>query len=149
MQYIYTHCPFIYTHYAYKKLIQVNSMLCILDIIAVPVSPPNPNQNAYTSETLLRIIHDCGATFVLTSKQFANDKSIIKLIKKSTVPWHCEVATEIFTDQLGAKEGGSNSEIFTDQLGVGEGYSNSDIELDMAKPEHVPFLQYTSDSTGR
>ena len=112
----------------------------------MPVSPPNLNQSAYTSETLLRIINDCGAAFVLTSKQFANDKSIIKLIKKSPVPWHCEVATEIFTDQLGVGEGGSNSEIFIDQL---EGGNNSDIELDMAKPEHVPFLQYTSGSTGR
>jgi acyl-CoA synthetase (AMP-forming)/AMP-acid ligase II len=136
-------------------------MLCILDIVAVPVSPPNPYQSAYTSETLLRIIHDCGAAFVLTSRQFANDKSIIKLIQKSRpVPWHCEVATEIFTDQMDAGEGGSDSEIlgageggdselFADQLGAGEGGSDSDIELDMAKPEHVPFLQYTSGSTGR
>ena len=94
----------------------------------MPVSPPNPHQPDYSKETLERILHDCGAAFVLTSKEFANHKRIIEIIKTSPVPWHCEVDTEMLPEES------SDGEI--NQL------------LDQAKPEDIPFLQYTSGSTG-
>lgn len=77
---------------------------------------------------LIRIIHDCGAAFVLTSKEFANHKSITELLKSSPVPWHCEVDTEILPEEVSDNEAAKL--------------------LDMAKPEDIPFLQYTSGSMG-
>ena len=94
----------------------------------VPVSPPNPHQPDYSAEMLVRIIHDCGAAFVLTSKEFANHKSIVKLIRASPVPWHCEVATEMVPEESNDHE-----------------INNT---LDQAQLEDIPFLQYTSGSTG-
>ena len=98
-------------------------------LLTVPVSPPNPHQTGYSLEMLIRIVHDCGAAFVLTSKEFVNHESIIELIRTSPVPWHCEVATETLSEEE----------------------SNEDEikkKLDKAKPEDIPFLQYTSGSTG-
>ena len=95
--------------------------------LSVPVSPPSQYQADYSSEMLVQIIHDCGAAFVLTSKELASHKSIMELLKSSPVPWHCEVDTEILPEE--------ESET---KLPV----------LDRAKPEDVPFLQYTSGSTG-
>ena len=79
-------------------------------------------------DVIVRIIHDCGAAFVLTSKEFAIHENIIEVIKTSPVPWHCEVDTEMLPEES------SESEIY--QI------------LDQAKPEDIPFLQYTSGSTG-
>lgn len=79
-------------------------------------------------EMLVRIIHDCGAAFVLTSKEFANHKSIVEVMQTTSIPWHCEVATEILPEES------NESEI-------------SEL-LDKAKPEDIPFLLYTSGSTG-
>ena len=92
------------------------------------MSPPNPHQPDYSAEMLVRIIHDCGAGFVLTSKEFANHKNIVELIKSSPVPWHCEVATELLPDEPSDRE--------INEL------------LDQAQLEDIPFLQYTSGSTG-
>ena len=77
---------------------------------------------------LVRIIHDCGAAFVLTSKELASHKSIMELLKSSPVPWHCEVDTEILPEEASESE--------------------ATKLLDKAKPEDIPFLQYTSGSTG-
>lgn len=97
--------------------------------LTVPVSPPSQYQTDYSAEILVRIIHDCGAAFVLTSKEFATHKNITELLKSSPVPWHCEVDTEILPEE--ASEGEATK------------------LLDKAKPEDIPFLQYTSGSTGR
>ena len=94
----------------------------------VPVSPPNPHQTDYSMEMLVRIIHDCGAAFVLTSKEFANHKNIMEVMQTSSVPWHCEVTTEILPEES------SENEIH-------------DL-LDRAQLEDIPFLLYTSGSTG-
>ena len=77
---------------------------------------------------LVRIIHDCGAAFVLTSKEFATHKSIIEIVKNSPVPWHCEVDTEMLPEEASEDEASKL--------------------LDMAEPDDIPFLQYTSGSTG-
>ena len=95
----------------------------------VPVSPPSQYQTDYSSEMLVQIIHDCGAAFVLTSKEFATHKSIIELIKNSPVPWHCEVDTEMLPEEPGENEA-------------------IELLLDKAKPHDIPFLQYTSGSNG-
>lgn len=97
--------------------------------LTVPVSPPSQYQTDYSTEMLVRIIHDCGAAFVLTSKEFATHKSITELLKSSPVPWHCEVDTEILPEEASDNE--------------------ATKLLDKAKPEDIPFLQYTSGSTGR
>ena len=100
----------------------------ILSFPTVPVSPLSQYQADYSSEMLIRIIHDCGAAFVLTSKEFSNHKSITELLKSSPVPWHCEVDTEILPEEVSDNEAAKL--------------------LDMAKPEDIPFLQYTSGSMG-
>ena len=101
--------------------------LLLFSFLTVPVSPPSQYQADYSSEMLVRIIHDCGAAFVLTSKEFASHKSITELLKSSPVPWHCEVDTEILPEE--------------------ESKTKLPV-LDKAKPEDIPFLQYTSGSTG-
>lgn len=102
--------------------------LLLFSFLTVPVSPPSQYQADYSSEMLVRIIHDCGAAFVLTSKEFASHKSITELLKSSPVPWHCEVDTEILPEEASESE--------------------ATMLLDKGKPEDIPFLLYTSGSTG-
>ena len=76
---------------------------------------------------LVKIIHDCGAAFVLTSQKIAAQDNIIKVVENSPVPWHCEMAIVKVAEETSGAEPA--------------------VALDQAKPDDIPFLLYTSGST--
>ena len=96
------------------------------------MSPPNAYNIVYTTETLLRIVYDCEATCVLTSDQFLQEtgvKKLEELTESFGVSWFPTTRTR--TGEMGEEVHGCDLEM-----------------LDQPHPEDVPFLQYTSGSTG-
>lgn len=107
-------------------------------VIPVPVYPPDPISPHKSIEGFLRVVDDCGATAVLTSRGYTRARrlgAVKSLVGTHTVDWPKDLRWEVLPRGLGGRR--------TRSLG-----SRSEAAGDWAPNADTPaLLQYTSGST--